>query len=232
MRWEEAVIMPDHFHALIRMEGGHARLGDVVGGFKAAVSREVHRHITPFTPQLRIWHRNYYEMIVRTADAEKNIRNYIRMNPWKLIISGTHDGLSFRAIGNPNLMNYSKIGVLCSRNIPQGTNLSPPVSDAAFLSGFHSPPEKEILKKLLQSDAKIICCPAWGIDKMRIPAEWLPALRENRMMIMEMNNRDGNLAASTERNRFVLNASNQHWLPHVTPGGMLSRLVRELRIRA
>jgi len=167
-------------------------------------------------------------MIVRTPEAEQNISNYIRMNPWKLIICGTHDGCPFRAIGNPSLMNYPKIGVLCSRNTPPGINLKPPGSDAVFLSGFHSPPEKEILRTLLKTDAKIICCPSWGIDKMRIPNDWLPALEGNRMMIMEMNNREGNLAASAERNRFVLKASNQHWLPHVTPGGMLSRLVNEL----
>ena len=43
MRWEEAAIMPDHFHALIQVAGGHAPLGDIVGGFKAAVSRELRR---------------------------------------------------------------------------------------------------------------------------------------------------------------------------------------------
>lgn len=63
---------------------------------------------------------------------------------------------------------------------------------------------------------------------MRFPCEWLPALRENRMMIMEMTKREGNLAASKERNRFVLQASNQQWLPHVTPGGMLDHLVKEI----
>ncbi|MBN1676293.1 MAG: transposase, partial [Kiritimatiellae bacterium] len=43
MKWEEAAIMPDHMHALIRMQGGHQRLGDVIGGFKAAVTREIRR---------------------------------------------------------------------------------------------------------------------------------------------------------------------------------------------
>ncbi|MDF7808962.1 hypothetical protein P4E94_16060, partial [Pontiellaceae bacterium B12219] len=42
-QWRESVIMPDHFHALIRMEGGGLRLGDIIGGFKSAVSRELRR---------------------------------------------------------------------------------------------------------------------------------------------------------------------------------------------
>jgi hypothetical protein len=45
-QWQEWVIMPDHFHALIRMDGGGLRLGDIIGGgFKSAVSRELRRKI-------------------------------------------------------------------------------------------------------------------------------------------------------------------------------------------
>ena len=36
-------------------------------------------------PATRIWHRNYYEVIVRTPEAEKSIREYIRMNPWRCV---------------------------------------------------------------------------------------------------------------------------------------------------
>ena len=43
MQWGEYAIMPDHFHALVRLEGGHLSLGDLIGGFKAAVSRELRR---------------------------------------------------------------------------------------------------------------------------------------------------------------------------------------------
>ena len=103
--------------------------------------------------------------------------------------------------------------------------MQPPEFEGVFMSGFHSPPEREILKILLEQRAKVICCPSWGIDKLSIPAEWLPALEENRMMIMEMTNSAGNLAASEERNRFVLDVSDQQWVPHVTSGGMLDRLV-------
>ena len=44
MQWGETAIMPDHFHALIRIrKGGHLTLGDILGGLKAAVSREWRR---------------------------------------------------------------------------------------------------------------------------------------------------------------------------------------------
>ncbi len=234
------VIMPDHFHALVCMRGNvSANLGDVVGAFKSLV---VHEYIAGvnagrFAPfPAKIWHRNYYETIVRTPENERCIAEYIRMNPWKLVQHATHEGQSFRMIGNPALLNREKIAMLCSRNCP------PPVLHTAvnrarkagpehcFLSGFHSLPEKTILAALLESEARIICCPAWGIDTMRIPREWFPGLETNRMLILEMRERAGDIASATARNRFVLESAEARWLPYVTSGGMLARLACEIRV--
>ncbi len=241
------VIMPDHFHALVRMCGnigaGFAptHLGDVIGAFKSLV---VHAYIAevkasrlaPFPG--KIWHRNYYETIVRTPEAAHNIAEYIRMNPWKLVQHGMHEGQSFRMIGNPALLNHEKIGVLCSRNCPETVlqaaqdRARSATAEHCFLGGFHSLPERAILDALLQSQAKLICCPAWGIDDMRIPADWLHALEANRMLILEMPGKDHthvapSLAAAEERNRFVLACAEKRWTPHVSPGRMLERLLKE-----
>jgi REP element-mobilizing transposase RayT len=247
----ELAVMPDHVHGLVRMVGaknlspilpeerprGTSRtLGSVVRGFKVGVTKWVRKN----TGIQDVWHRNYYEMIVRTPEAAKKIAEYIRVNPWKLVQHGMHQGRRFRMIGNPALLHHEKIAMLCSRNCPpdvlataeqRACNAGP---DCCVLSGFHSPPEKAILTALLRTgeksfapDApKLICCPAWGIDEMRIPPEWLPALEANRMLILEMRNSDGDLAAAEARNRFVLQHADQLWLPHITPGGMLDRLVR------
>ena len=45
------------------------------------------------------------------------------------------------------------------------------------------------------------------------------------MLILEMENADGNLAAAEERNRFVIENSDELWVPYVSTGGMLSRLI-------
>ena len=220
--------MPDHFHALIRLEGGHARLGDVVGGFKAAVSRELRRMggdtgVARTAPQMRIWHRNYYEMIVRDEEAEQNIRAYIRMNPWRCV---TEFGNGLRGMGNPALWHAEKLGVLCSRNAPRPAGIP---KAAAYLSGFHSPMEQEIFQKLLEYKKPVIWCPAWGVRAGLVsaaPPAALAALEDNRMLILEMKARDGDLASAEARNRFVLEQADKLWLPHVTPGGMLDRLVK------
>ncbi|MDD4734584.1 MAG: hypothetical protein PHP44_00605 [Kiritimatiellae bacterium] len=87
--------------------------------------------------------------------------------------------------------------------------------------------EKEIFTKLLELKLPVIFCPVWGLDGAMSPGV-LEALEQNRMLMLEMRNRDGDLAAAEQRNRFVLEHADKLWLPHVTPGGMLDRLVREL----
>lgn len=47
------------------------------------------------------------------------------------------------------------------------------------------------------------------------------------MLILEMYNREGDLAAAEARNRFVLEHADTLFVPHTTPGGMLERLLAE-----
>jgi len=121
------VVMPDHFHALVRIpvgaglvsaQGGLVSaqsLGDVVCAFK---SRVVNAYIArvkagewpPFPG--KIWQRDYYERIVRNAEAEEKIGGYIRRNPWRCVMDF---GNGLRGMGNPTLWTTEKIGVLASR---------------------------------------------------------------------------------------------------------------------
>lgn len=222
--------MPDHFHALVRLEGGAHKgrpyaLGDVIGAFKSRVVHEMIQLVRagscpPFPG--KIWHRNYYEAIVRTPEAAASIRNYIRTNPWHCV-TDFENGLC--GMGNPALWNAEKTGVLCSRNgIP---DLGKIPQAEVYLGGFHSPPEQKILDKLLKRRAKIILCPAWVLDGAMRP-DVLAALEENRMLILEMKDCKGDLAATEQRNRFVIQNANRLWIPHVTPGGMLDRLLKEM----
>lgn len=230
----EFVVMPDHFHGLIRIIKGQSELGHVIGAFKAAASRRIrgtgaaHRApvappVAPFAPPptaVRIWHRNYYESIVRTPEAEQRIAEYIRMNPWKCV---QELGGGLRGIGNPALWNRQKLGVLCSRNAPKLGRL--PEADV-YLSGWHSPKEKEILDWLLKNGRRVIACPAWGIENTAFAPGVRNALEENRMLILEMRDVSGNLAAAEARNRFVIEHADALFTPHVASGGMLDRLLK------
>jgi hypothetical protein len=218
---------------LIRIQKGQSELGHVIGAFKAAASRRIRRgdthvahdtHVAPFAPPpqaVRIWHRNYYESIVRTAESSVRIAEYMRMNPWRCV-QELGDGL--RGMGNPALWNGEKLGVLCSRNAPRLGRL--PEAEVYF-GGWHSPKEREILDWLLKNGRRVIACPAWGIENAAFAPGVRSALEENRMLIMEMRDVAGNLAAAEARNRFVIAHADALFTPHVAPGGMLDRLLKE-----
>lgn len=52
-----------------------------MAGFKSAVTRHINDlHGTPYTP---VWHRNYYEHVIRNENDLDEIREYIVNNPLK-----------------------------------------------------------------------------------------------------------------------------------------------------
>ncbi|MDT4328722.1 transposase [Methylomonas sp. MS20] len=95
----EFVIMPNHFHAIVETVGAHCMrpdspdieqtkqervqraptLGDVVRGYKSAVTKRV-RNLNGL-PDFKIWQRNYYEHIIRNETAYLKIAEYIQTNP-------------------------------------------------------------------------------------------------------------------------------------------------------
>jgi hypothetical protein len=88
-------------------------------------------------------------------------------------------------------------------------------------------PEKEILEWLLKNGRRVIACPAWGIEDPAFAPGVRAALEQNRMLILEMRDTSGNLAAAEARNRFVIQHADALCTPYVAPGGMLDRLLNE-----
>jgi len=103
IKLDEYVVMPNHFHAVVFIDGrgdrpvarpddqdfvsqGQSRLkpasiGAFIGGFKSSVTKRINeiRH----TPGVSIWQRNYYEHVIRNEDELNEIRQYILTNPLK-----------------------------------------------------------------------------------------------------------------------------------------------------
>lgn len=106
------VIMPNHIHIILSVGARyiapaanigclkHSKYGDkceyfhhnsqlanIIGTFKAAVTREYHRQMRArcIAPLPRIWQRLYHEHIIQDQYSYENIMNYIDNNPvnWK-----------------------------------------------------------------------------------------------------------------------------------------------------
>ena len=93
----EHIVMPDHFHGIVRiappnrfegeaclaptagLPGVQPSLGDVVGSFKSASTRQI-RFATGLQGQ-RIWQRGYHDRRIRNVTEFDQIRCYIQENP-------------------------------------------------------------------------------------------------------------------------------------------------------
>ena len=103
VRVSDYVIMPNHLHGIIKIEHypnevskddfinqknkqkhipkgpQSSSLGAIIGSFKSASTKYVHR--LGLTHQKTIWHRNYYEHIIRDDEDYHRIVEYIQLNP-------------------------------------------------------------------------------------------------------------------------------------------------------
>jgi REP element-mobilizing transposase RayT len=217
------VIMPDHFHGLVSLPAGVA-LGDVIGAFKSKVVHEVvagvkRGEFPPFPG--KIWHRNYYEKIVRSAKERAAIETYIRLNPARLVF--LLDGAA--AFGNPAIWEMKKIGVLASGD---DTPESPPLREGwAWMSGFHSEQERSVLSG---TDAPAIRVAAVAPDHVGLTDDELRRLAAGRLLVIcpfeaERTTRENAL----QRNRLVAQWCNKLWIPSARKGGSLETLSNEYR---
>jgi REP element-mobilizing transposase RayT len=96
------VFMPDHMHAVLWIldengipivysyadsqpivSHGYAAqsVSSVISHFKAQVTRRVREMLNQ--PSYKIWHRGYYETIIRDQDHLENVHRYIQNNPYR-----------------------------------------------------------------------------------------------------------------------------------------------------
>ncbi len=86
---DEFVIMPDHIHFIIFLNGlaEHApTLGNVVGAYKSLTAVAWFRHNEAAKVECggSFWLRNFFDRVIRDLDELESIRQYISNNPRKL----------------------------------------------------------------------------------------------------------------------------------------------------
>ncbi len=78
---DKYVVMPNHVHAIIVLQGSDTNLSTVIGQYKSFVSRRI--HLTE--PGHRVWQTSYHDHVVRDQKEYEQIWLYIDANPanWK-----------------------------------------------------------------------------------------------------------------------------------------------------
>ena len=77
---DKYVVMPNHIHMILIIESQDEKkisTDQIVGQFKAGVSREIHK----FYPELQLWQRSFHDTIIRNQQIYEKIWLYIEGNP-------------------------------------------------------------------------------------------------------------------------------------------------------
>jgi len=155
--------------------------------------------------------------------------------------SALHDYLgnqapkAIAARGETAILRQRKLGFFCSVKCPgdliiQTYDLACALRDAGVtvIGGFHSPMEKECLALLLKGTQPVIVCPARGLDRMRVPAEWKTPLADGRLLVLSpfQKPRRPTAELAQRRNEFVAALADAVLIAHARPGGKTESFCR------
>ena len=76
--WLAWVLMPDHFHGLLRLESSENSLSKVVSGLKATSGYAANQHLKR---KGRFWQPAFHDRALRTEDDRLAVARYVAGNP-------------------------------------------------------------------------------------------------------------------------------------------------------
>ena len=227
-------------------------LGTFVGAYKAAVSREmgkrglvhqartgdrtVHQartgdrtvHQARTGDRTGIWHRNYWDVIVRDAKALENIRRYIRHNPrnYQVVMQGTEP----QYLGDRALLDKRKVGFLASRGAVTQHGKLPLNKGEVIISGFLSPMELALFRAGLKNKKPMIWVKPWGLADSKESPDVRQAIKEGRLLVISPFDDTADEPAVRRAawcNEYVLAHCSRVVIGHLNPDGMLNCILSE-----
>lgn len=251
IRLDKFVVMPNHFHGLVRIVGDGGATGDLpdaragrgvpqvtpylapkslgalIAGFKGGAGKRINQWRKD--PGTVVWHRNYWDVIVRDAKALANIRSYIRENPRnyeRVFQCGTP-----RLLGNPELLKLPKVGFLASRGSTGEHGALALKKGEAIISGFLSPMERNVFRAALRVGRPLIWIKPWGLEVGLTDAH-RQAIDANRLLVVSPFD-DTFDAPSLKRagwcNEYVIATCDRLVIGYLNPSGLLACMLSEAR---
>jgi putative transposase len=80
------VVMPDHAHAILIMNGCSSTLSIIVQAYKSITARKIRQRIQTE----RVWQRGFHDRIIRNEIQLAVLRKYIEQNPMPHAARGGH----------------------------------------------------------------------------------------------------------------------------------------------
>ena len=141
-------------------------------------------------------------------------------------------------IGNLRLRDEPLTALFCSNRCPgdlilKTYDLARAIRDAGIpvIGGFQTPMESECLRLLLRGSQPVVVCPARGIDNMRVPRDWRPALDDGRLLVLSpfpATARRPTAEFASRRNDLVAELAQRIFIAHAAPGSKTEAFARRL----
>ncbi len=140
--------------------------------------------------------------------------------------------------GNVRLLEESLTALFCSQRCPGDVILKTydfaramRNAEIPVIGGFQTPMEKECLRLLLRGSQPVVVCPARGIDNMRVPRDWRPALDDGRLLILSpfpATARRPTAKRAAQRNDLVASLASRVFVAHAAPGSKTEAFALQL----
>ncbi|HLO00864.1 MAG TPA: DNA-processing protein DprA, partial [Pyrinomonadaceae bacterium] len=141
-------------------------------------------------------------------------------------------------IGNIDLLKSEPLALFCSNKCPGSLilrtyDLAQKLREEgrSVISGFHSPVERECLNILLRGNGPIIACPARGLERMRIHAEYQEPLNQNRLLLLSPFSEKvlrADSGTATARNAVVAALARDVFVAHAEAGSKTAILCNNI----
>ena len=141
-------------------------------------------------------------------------------------------------IGNQNIISHPIIALFCSSSCPGSIilktfDLAQKIGEnrRTVVGGFHSPIERECFNILIRSECSLIVVPARGLNTMRLPKAWAPALKSGRLLILSPfagSIKRASEKNASERNKFVSAIADLVIIAHCAKGSRLTTLIASI----
>ncbi|MBN1583138.1 MAG: DNA-processing protein DprA [Anaerolineae bacterium] len=160
-----------------------------------------------------------------------------RLGAWHASLGAQAPG-AISAAGNLDLLDGQLLAFFCSARAPGAIILQ--AHDLAqrwrhtgpvLVSGFHSPVESEVLAVLLRGPQPVVVCPARGLERMRLKAEYKVPLAEGRLLLLSpfvASVRRAMARTAQQRNRFVAALADAVLIAHAHRGSKTMAMAEEI----
>ena len=141
-------------------------------------------------------------------------------------------------LGNLRLLDEPLTALFCSNRCPgdlilKTYDIARAMRDAGVpvIGGFQTPMERDCLRLLLRGKQPVVICPARGINNMRIPRDWRPALDDGRLLILSpfpVTVRRPTTDLAAQRNELVASLASRVFIAHAASGSKTEAFARRL----